>query len=319
MEDDPYFIIKRKVVTDSLYYLEPFTKWQAFFDMIRMANWDNGSFESGLDQINLKRGEFIHTEEHLAEVWKWSRGKVRRCIKWLEKVNRLTIRKTVLVSGQTRNIVKVVNYEKHQFPLSDHGTSLDTSLDTSDGTEEKKKKKKKNIKNNIPVETVREIIEDLNEVCGRGFETDLPKWRDLIQARFNESKNRTVEDFKKVHRIKFNKWGSDPNMMDYLRPSTLYGNKFTEYLNETETQPKKVWSDALYNSNLFQGSAMQQKFDNPVPKSMTTARKIAKLDFAHIDNADDLIKLWNDTYSESWRQDFKIKEMYDKKLAEFDV
>ena len=48
-------------------------------------------------------------------------------------------------------------------------------------------------------------------------------------------------------------------------------------------------------------------------------RKIAKLDFAHIDNADDLIKLWNDTYSESWRQDFKIKEMYDKKLAEFDV
>ena len=313
MDDDPYFIIKRKVVTDKLYYLEPFTKWQAFFDMIRMANWDDGSFESGLDQINLSRGEFIHTEEHLAEVWKWSRGKVRRFIKWLEKDDRLTVRKTVLVSGQTRNIVKLVNYPKHQFPIGGDGTSLDTSLDTSDGTEEKKKNKKKNIKNNISTETVREIVEDLNKVCGRAFGTELPKWKDLIQARFNESKERTVDDFKKVHRNKNRQWGNDTEMSKYLRPSTLYGNKFEEYLNEKDTPEKIVWSDELYHSSLIKENTERKQME----KDLTNVRKVVKREFQGIGKKGDLINLWENIYSDTWKQDSKIREMYDQKLAEF--
>jgi len=319
MDDDPYFIIKRKIITDQLYYLEPFTKMQAWIDMIRMANWDDGSFESGLDQINLSRGEFIHTEEHLAETWKWSRGKVRRFIKWCEKDDRLTVRKTVLVSGQTRNIVKLVNYGKHQFPIGDDGTSLDTSLGTSDGTQEKKKNKKKNIKNNISTETVREIIDDLNTVCKRGFGTELPKWKDLIQARFNENSIRSVDDFKKVHRIKNKQWKNDPEMSKYLRPSTLYGNKFEEYLNEKDYKTDHGWSEDLYNSTIIPENRMANKYQNPIANNFTTARKIAKSEIENIENAEELIRIWEKKYSESWRQDIKIKKMYEDKLAEFDV
>ena len=63
---------------------------------------------------------------------------------------------------------------------------------------------------------------------------------------------------------------------------------------------------------------MQNKYSDPVPSGLSTARKIAKLDFDAVENAEDLTKLWNEQYSKSWKQDFKIKEMYEKKLAEFD-
>ena len=221
------------------------------------------------------------------------------------------------MSGQTRNIVKLVNYGKHQFPISDDGTSLGTSLGTSDGTQEKKKNKKKTIKNNISTETVKEIIEDLNTVCERGFGTELPKWKDLIQARFNESSSRSIEDFKKVHRIKNKQWKNDPKYSKYLRPSTLYGNKFEEYLNETEYEAAQPWSDDLYNSNLFPENKM--RYSNPIANNFTTVRKIARVEIQNMESAEDLIALWEKKYSESWKQDIKIKEMYQKKLAEFDV
>jgi uncharacterized phage protein (TIGR02220 family) len=32
--------------------------------------------------------------------------------------------------------------------------------------------------------------------------------------------------------IKFEKWGSDPKMVDFLRPETLFGTKMESYLNE---------------------------------------------------------------------------------------
>jgi len=51
-----------------------------------------------------------------------------------------------------------------------------------------------------------------------------------IKARLNDGYS--LDDFKKVIDIKTLKWKSDPKMSDYLRPETLFGNKFESYLNE---------------------------------------------------------------------------------------
>jgi len=56
----------------------------------------------------------------------------------------------------------------------------------------------------------------------------------FIKARFNEG--RTTDDFIHVIDIKCAKWLSDPKMIDFLRPETLFGNKFESYLNEQKAE-----------------------------------------------------------------------------------
>jgi len=73
-----------------------------------------------------------------------------------------------------------------------------------------------------------EIINDLNLVLGTSYKL-LDKTKSLILSRFKEKF--TVEDFKTVHRKMLKTWGADQEMYKYLRPITLYGNKFESYLN----------------------------------------------------------------------------------------
>lgn len=45
---------------------------------------------------------------------------------------------------------------------------------------------------------------------------------------------RTPEDLRKVVSLKAGQWASDKKMRKYIRPSTLFGDKFEEYLGECE-------------------------------------------------------------------------------------
>ena len=74
----------------------------------------------------------------------------------------------------------------------------------------------------------KEIIDHLNKVAGKNFKV-ADSHSKLINARYREVY--TLEDFKAVIDFKTSKWkGTD--MEQYLRPSTLFGNKFQNYLNE---------------------------------------------------------------------------------------
>ena len=76
-----------------------------------------------------------------------------------------------------------------------------------------------------------EIISDLNSVLGTKYRNDSKETVKLISKLLETY---TVEDFKIVHRKKFNDWADDKEMSKYLRPSTLYGSKFEAYLNQKE-------------------------------------------------------------------------------------
>lgn len=79
----------------------------------------------------------------------------------------------------------------------------------------------------IPYEN---IVSYLNEKAGKSFKHKTAKTRSLIKARFKDGF--TIDDFKQVIDIKTAQWLTDPNMNQYLRPETLFGNKFEGYLNE---------------------------------------------------------------------------------------
>ena len=82
----------------------------------------------------------------------------------------------------------------------------------------------------IPVSDVPfdEIISYLNEKSGCEFGSTDPAIRGVIEARWSEG--RRMEDFRKVIDNMTAKWGRDPKMSNFLRPSTIFSEKMGEYL-----------------------------------------------------------------------------------------
>lgn len=91
---------------------------------------------------------------------------------------------------------------------------------------------------NHTAQTRKAIIDYLNEKLGTNYKPNATKNKKVINARLNEGY--TLDDFKRVIDNKYLDWISDPKMVKYLRPETLFGTKFDGYLNEQSTQlPKK--------------------------------------------------------------------------------
>ncbi len=82
-----------------------------------------------------------------------------------------------------------------------------------------------------------EIIEELNSICGTNYKSGTENTKKFIRARFNE--NFCLEDFKKVIEVKCESW-KGTEQEKYLRPETLFGNKFEGYLQETGNRKKEV-------------------------------------------------------------------------------
>ena len=75
-----------------------------------------------------------------------------------------------------------------------------------------------------------EIVNYLNEKAGTRYKPTSNKTQSLIKARYKEKF--TLEDFKTVIDKKCAEWLKKPDMVQYLRPETLFGNKFEGYLNQ---------------------------------------------------------------------------------------
>lgn len=88
----------------------------------------------------------------------------------------------------------------------------------------------------------REIIEYLNEKSKKSFRWQTGETQRQIKARWNAGFR--VDDFKRVIDNKCAKWLTDPKMIDYVRPATLFGTKFEAYLNETKADnPSSYWDE----------------------------------------------------------------------------
>ena len=95
--------------------------------------------------------------------------------------------------------------------------------------------------------SVKTIVDYLNEKTDSHYKATTPKTKQLVQARLKEGF--TVDDFKTVIDKKTATWLKDSKMNKYLRPLTLFGTKFEDYLNEkVKGQPNK--NDPYYNQKI---------------------------------------------------------------------
>ena len=113
--------LSRKIQDCWIWQDKPFSKGQAWVDMLLNANHDDKKFLLGSELVEVKRGSFITSEHKLMDRWGWSKTKVRAFLSLLENdsmIEKITDRKKTTI-----NIVNYSDYQDSQTtkePQKDH-------------------------------------------------------------------------------------------------------------------------------------------------------------------------------------------------------
>ena len=199
-EPSNYFTLSREFVLSDEWLSEPFTRAQAWVDLIGLARWKAGHARIKGVKIDLDRGQLCWSEVKLAERWQWSRGKVRRFLKELETEQRIVQQKSRVTS-----VISLVNYNRYQLSgTTDETTNgqqtnhrqnhrQDNRQDNrryKDGTRKKKVKKEKKVKkvknNGSEAPLVQEVVDAWNHVMGKSCRLTDGR-RNAIAARLKDA------------------------------------------------------------------------------------------------------------------------------------
>ncbi|MDT2637944.1 phage replisome organizer N-terminal domain-containing protein [Enterococcus dongliensis] len=147
-----------------------------------------------------------------------------------------------------------IRAKKHYDKNKNSNVNLTLDLTETNATDiDKELDKERDIdKEKIPYT---DIIKYLNNKTSKSFKVT-QKWKDLIKARWNEGQR--LDDFKKVIDVKTGQWINNQEMNKYLRPATLFGNKFDDYLNEYRPQISSSISDEIAESQRKIAEAYEQ-------------------------------------------------------------
>lgn len=154
------------------------------------------------------------TDDHFISIENWEK---HQNVAGLEKIRE-----------QTRQRV-AKHREKKQLPSNENVTLHVTGGNATEEELELEEELDKEKKENIPY---KDIVEYLNDKTSSKYKSSTGKTKESIKARWNEGFR--LDDFKKVVDIKTAEWLNNEKYSKYLRPSTLFGTKFEEYLNQKE-------------------------------------------------------------------------------------
>lgn len=92
-----------------MYFSEPFTRMQAWIDLLLVANYRDSVIYVRGNKVDVKRGQIAKSQDFFATRWKWSRGKVIRFLDELQKCGQIVQQKSNVIT-----LISVVNYEYYQ-------------------------------------------------------------------------------------------------------------------------------------------------------------------------------------------------------------
>ncbi|KKW11472.1 MAG: Phage protein [Candidatus Gottesmanbacteria bacterium GW2011_GWB1_49_7] len=107
---DGWVRLHRVLTSDPIWTAEPFTRGQAWVDLIMLANHLEGYIRVRGVKVEIKRGQVGYSEVALAQRWRWSRDKVRRWLKELEGKEEKIIQQKNNISS----VITLINYGKYQ-------------------------------------------------------------------------------------------------------------------------------------------------------------------------------------------------------------
>ncbi len=169
-----WIALHRNIMNDELYFMERFTKMQAYIDLLLLANHTEKTILVRGIKVKVGRGQTAYSNARLADRWQWSRNTVSKFLNELEKKK--------LIEQQKSNVttlISMLNYDDSKKVEQQNVHQIDTRLsnrtctklstnnnDNNDNNEnnDKKKEKKHTKKRNVfNLETILSELEYPNE------------------------------------------------------------------------------------------------------------------------------------------------------------
>lgn len=191
----------------------------------------------GGKKIILHPGQLVTGRKKISKATGVNESKVKRILNLFESDQQIDQRKErygTLISINAWNEYQLCDQQNDQQVTNEWPTS-DQRVTT---IQEDKNKRTQEHKKDIYSQECSDIVSYLNEMCGTSYRASSKKTKDLIHARLNEGF--TVEDFRTVIYRKGKQWMNDPKMCKFLRPETLFSNKFEGYLNEKDASQSSI-------------------------------------------------------------------------------
>ena len=129
MGDVGYVAIFRQIFDHWVWQEKPFSKGQAWIDLLLLANHSDHKKPKGDKIITYRRGDVNRSVLFLADRWGWDRKTVKRFLRVLEADNMITVKGTT--QGTT---ITIVNYDFWQKSGSTQGTAYGTAYGATVGT-----------------------------------------------------------------------------------------------------------------------------------------------------------------------------------------
>lgn len=224
--------LHRQIMETPEWLAEPFTRGQAWVDLLLLANHETGFIRKRGILIAVDRGQVGYSEESLAERWQWSRGKVRRFLVELARLSRISHKiseKTIPKKTSVSSLINIINYDRYQMNS--------TEDDTEDGRKTVQEQRMKRMKRNI-------FLSDSIEI--------------RLAALILEKIIFRLPGFKKPD---LQKWAKDIDLMIRI------DNRDTSEISQVIE-----WSqqDQFWQSNILSASSLRKKFDRLKAKMQST-------------------------------------------------
>ena len=229
------------------WYTDTNTK-SLFIHLILMANHQDEKWRGEI----IKRGTMITSYGSLSVQTGLSVQQIRTSLKNLEKTGDIVRKPT-----HKNTLIIVTNYEFYQSPfekttneITDNQQAINKPINKLSTTNNNDNKLINSpvsddvdlsiTENQIPYD---EIIDYLNLKAGTRFKANSSDTRKKIHARWCDGFR--LNDFKQVVDVKTAEW-MDTDMDKYLRPKTLFGTKFEDYLNQVKKKTNDPYGSMPY-------------------------------------------------------------------------
>lgn len=236
-----YILINRQLEDHWLWTDKPFSRGQAWIDLILMANYADSTMVVKGKIVEIKRGQVLRTIAFLSEKWGWNAKKVRTFVKTLEGQQMVTLQ-----GSAQGTLITIENYAFWQTLGQESGQQKGQQKGQARGHKRNKNKEFKNNNNNSPRPP--SLTEVKNYVEEKGYEMDTEAFYDYYtEVGWIKKNGQAIQDWKATVRswerrskewaskndtssrpeykpYKHEEYKSEP-MPDYLRDKLKRGGK----------------------------------------------------------------------------------------------
>lgn len=173
-----WICVHRKIQDNIIWDDKPFSRGQAWVDLLLLANHEDKQILFDGNVIDIKRGEKITSLRKLSERWGWSITKVKKFLNLLSDEKMISYK-----SDSKKTVYNIVNYEVYQDNENTKSNTEITLKENRNNTERKQKenRKKQTTMNNNDITMNNNDNNTTGVVPSPEMDLDNPKLAELIK------------------------------------------------------------------------------------------------------------------------------------------